>query len=123
YGVRGETASASSRRIDDILALCGIAELSHRRPHELSGGQAQRVAIARAVATGPRLLLLDEPVGALDLAARSRFRRDLRSIVRALNAAVVLVTHDRTDAIALGDQLIVVAEGRVRQVGAALDVF
>src|SRR5262249_44913836 len=98
-------------------------DLSRRKPAELSGGQAQRVAIARAVATGPRLLLLDEPFAALDAPARRRFRRDLRSIVRALNASVVLVTHDRTDAIALADELIVLADGRVRQAGPALDVF
>jgi molybdate transport system ATP-binding protein len=81
------------------------------------------VALARSLAPGPRLVLLDEPFGALDLATRVRLRSDVRTIVRRLGASVVLVTHDRMDAIAIGDELIVLAEGRVRQVGPVLDVF
>jgi molybdenum ABC transporter ATP-binding protein len=126
YGLRGRPTAAGARgseRIDEILALLDLAGLQGRRPHELSGGQTQRAALARALAPEPRLLLLDEPFAALDAPARVRLRSDLRSIVRALGASVVLVTHDRTEAIALGDELVVLAEGRVRQVGPVLDVF
>ena len=123
YGLQARGSAARERRIDEMLALVDLSELQSRRPHELSGGQAQRVALARALAPEPRLLLLDEPFGALDAPARIRLRCDLRSIVRRVSASVVLVTHDRTDAIAIGDELIVLAEGRVRQCGPVLDVF
>ena len=123
YGLGARSDRPRDRRIDELLALAGVSELQHRRPHELSGGQAQRVALARALAPAPRLLLLDEPFGALDGPARARLRGDLRSIVRRLAASAVLVTHDRTDAIAIGDELVVLVDGRVRQVGAVSEVF
>jgi molybdate transport system ATP-binding protein len=123
YGLRSLSSADRERRIDEMLALVDLAALQDRRADALSGGQAQRIALARALAPAPRLLLLDEPFGALDAPARARLRADLRSIVRRQGAAAVLVTHDRTDAIASGDELIVLAEGRVRQVGPVLDVF
>jgi molybdate transport system ATP-binding protein len=108
---------------DDLLDLLDIRQIAERRPRQLSGGQAQRVALARALAAGPRLLLLDEPFAALDTPARSALRRLLRSSIARLGIPAVLVTHDRTEAIALGDQIAVLADGRIRQVGPVLDVF
>jgi len=122
YGLTG-SAVDRERRIAEMLTLVDIGPLDRRRPHELSGGQAQRVALARALAPAPRLLVLDEPFASLDAPARARLRTDLRSIVRRVGIAVVLVTHDRRDAIALGDELVVLAEGRVRQAGPVQQVF
>jgi molybdate transport system ATP-binding protein len=107
----------------DLLDLLDIRHVAQRRPRQLSGGQAQRVALARALAAAPRLLLLDEPFAALDTPARSALRRLLRSSIARLGIPAVLVTHDRTEAIALGDQIAVLADGRIRQVGPVLDVF
>jgi molybdate transport system ATP-binding protein len=120
YGIRspGQTAAAG-----ELLELLELGPLGHRYPRQLSGGQAQRVALARAVAPGPNLLLLDEPFAALDTPARSRLRRFLRAVVDRLGIAALLVTHDRSEAIALGDQMAVLTEGRIRQVGAVADVF
>jgi molybdate transport system ATP-binding protein len=107
----------------DLLEMLGVQDLANRRPTQLSGGQAQRVALARALAAAPRLLLLDEPFAAVDAPARSALRRLLRSCIERLGVPAVLVTHDRTEAIALGDQIAVLVEGRIRQVGPVLDVF
>ena len=121
YGVTDRAARHA--RADEMLTLVEARDLSDRYPAEISGGQARRVALARALAPRPRLLLLDEPFAALDQPAQARLRRLLRSIVSALNVPCVLVTHDRTEALALGDQIAVIAEGRVRQVGLVMDVF
>jgi molybdenum ABC transporter ATP-binding protein len=116
----GRRAAASTA---DLLAMLEIEGLASRRPRELSGGQAQRVALARALAPGPRLLLLDEPFSGLDLPVRVRLRGHLRTLVERLQIAVILVTHDRTDAIALCREMAVLAGGRVRQVGPVAEVF
>jgi molybdate transport system ATP-binding protein len=100
--------------------LTGLAE---RYPHQISGGQQQRVALARAVARRPRLLLLDEPLSALDSALRDEMRTQLRRHLGDFGIPVVLVTHDRTEAIALADQIVVMESGRVRQSGSVHDVF
>ena len=122
YGL-SHSAADRARRGEEMLALVELGELGDRYPRELSSGQAQRVALARAVAPKPRLLLLDEPLGALDAPARNRLRSLLRSVIQRTGTSAVLVTHDRTEAIALGDQMVVLAEGRVRQVGPVVDVF
>lgn len=107
----------------DLAALCGVQELLDRRPRELSGGQAQRVALARALARSPRLLLLDEPFASLDLPARSRLRSDLRGLLERLGVPAVLVTHDRHDALTIGDSIAVMVAGRLQQVGTVAQVF
>ena len=123
YGLNDHSAVDRARRGEEMLALVELGELGDRYPRELSSGQAQRVALARAVAPKPRLLLLDEPLGALDAPARTRLRSLLRSVIEGTGISAVFVTHDRTEAIALGDQMVVLAEGRVRQVGPVLEVF
>jgi len=110
-------------RVAEITALLGTGDLENRYPRELSGGEAQRVALARALAPGPRLLLLDEPFAALDAPARLRLRRDVRALLQALGTPAILVTHDRTEALAMGDLVAVMVAGRVRQVGPVADVF
>ncbi len=107
----------------DLLSMLELEGLASRRPRELSGGQAQRVALARALAPGPRLLVLDEPFSGLDLPVRVRLRGHLRALVERLQIAAILVTHDRTDAIALCRDMAVLAGGRVRQIGPVAEVF
>ena len=107
----------------EIARLLGITDLENRYPRALSGGEAQRVALARALTPGPRLLLLDEPFAALDAPTRVRLRRELRALLQATGTPGVLVTHARTEALALGDAVAVVIGGRVRQVGPISDVF
>ena len=97
--------------------------LESRYPHQLSGGQQQRVALARTLFSRPRLLLLDEPLSALDVGMRDQVRHELRHILAEFAIPVVLVTHDRTEAIALGDQMVVISGGRVLQQGTVPEVF
>ena len=94
-----------------------MADLARARPSAISGGQAQRAALARALATDPRLLLLDEPMAALDAGARATVRRDLRHHLADFDGATVLVSHDPLDALALADRVVVLEEGRVTQAG------
>ena len=101
----------------------GLRGMERRRPGELSGGQQQRVALARAMASGPRLLLLDEPLSALDGPTREPLRRELRELLRSMNVPAVVVTHDRVEAMTLADQVVVLHEGAVRQAGTVEEVF
>jgi molybdate transport system ATP-binding protein len=97
--------------------------LRNRLPRQLSGGEAQRVALARALAPAPQLLLMDEPFAALDAPTRVRLRRDVRALLHRTGTPAVLVTHDRVEALAMGDAVAIVIAGRVRQVGTTSDVF
>jgi len=106
----------------EMLARMGLAEQAQARPRRLSGGQAQRVALARALVTGPRLLLLDEPLAALDAGTRLDVRAELRRHLAAFEAVAVLVTHDPLDAMVLADRLVVVEHGRVVQEGTSAEV-
>lgn len=111
------------RRALELLVDMRIDHLADRYPHEISGGQQQRVAIARALAANPRVLLLDEPFSALDLAVRERLQRDVRRLQRALGLPVIYVTHRLEDAFAVGHRLAVLREGRLEQVGPIEEVF
>ncbi|GAA2356071.1 ABC transporter ATP-binding protein [Nonomuraea africana] len=104
------------------LARMGLAEFARRRPKELSGGQAQRVALARALAVRPGLLLMDEPLAALDAHTRLEVRAGLRKVLAAFDGACVLVTHDALDAMVLADRLVVIENGRMVQEGAPAEV-
>ena len=119
---RGVSKDEAHRRALEWLDKLGLAEVAHRRPDRLSGGQAQRVALARALATGPRLLLLDEPMAALDASARASVRHQLGRHLRGFDGPCVVVTHDPLDAAALADRLVIVEEGRVVQSGTLAEV-
>ena len=109
--------------VAEIAMVLGIADLENRYPRQLSGGQAQRVALARALVTRPRLLLLDEPFASLDEPTRARLRRDVRALLHRTGTPAMLVTHDRTEALAVGDLMAVVIAGAVRQVDTVAGVF
>lgn len=122
FGWRG-TRSERQARIESLLRVLDLHGLEARYPAQLSGGQQQRVALARALSRGPRLLLLDEPLSALDAPTRESLRRELRRVLRSCGVPALLVTHARVDALALGDQMLVIAEGRIRQAGPVHEVF
>jgi thiamine transport system ATP-binding protein len=111
------------RRTTDALALVGLAGFERRRIRELSGGEQQRVALARALAAEPRLLMLDEPLGALDRALRERLVTELRALFVRLGLTALFVTHDHDEAFALADRLVVMHAGRIEQTGAPADVW
>ncbi len=119
---RGVGRAAAHTRAAHELAALGIEDLADRRPAQLSHGQAQRVALARALATDPRLLLLDEPLSALDPATRPHVRATLAGRLRAYQGVTVIVTHDPLDALTLADHLVFVEGGSVVQEGAPTDV-
>jgi molybdate transport system ATP-binding protein len=117
YGLAALPAAEARARVAEAAGLLGIGGLLGRRPAALSGGQRQRVALARALAPRPRLLLLDEPLSALDGPAREELRGELRALLLRARIPALVVTHDRVEAMALGDRLAVLAEGGIRQVG------
>ena len=114
--------SEIARRVEELLALVQLEGLGKRYPSQLSGGQRQRVALARALATEPRILLLDEPFGALDAKVRKELRVWLRSLHEKLGLTTIFVTHDQDEAFAMADLVAVMNAGRIEQYGPASDV-
>ncbi len=115
--MRGMRRTDRDRRAREMLDLVGLSGAFGKRPHELSGGQRQRVALARALAVDPDVLLLDEPLGALDLKLRRQMQDELKAIQRRVGTTFVHVTHDQDEAMAIADDIIVMSEGRVRDAG------
>jgi spermidine/putrescine ABC transporter ATP-binding subunit len=110
-------------RVDEALALIGLAGLGGRRVHQISGGQRQRVALARALVTRPTVLLLDEPLGALDLKIRRQLQIELKRIQRQVGTTFVFVTHDQEEALTMSDRIAVMNQGRVEQLGTPADIY
>ena len=110
-------------RVDELLALVGLTKWSEQRPDQLSGGQRQRMALARALAVEPKLLLLDEPFGALDANVRAELRRWLRRLHEERGVTTVLVTHDQEEAMEISDTIAVMNGGRIEQVGSPREVY
>ncbi len=119
YGmkIRGVATADIRKRVAELLDMIQLPNLGDRYPWQLSGGQQQRVAFARAVAVNPRLLLLDEPLSALDAQVRSELRQEIRSLQRALGIPTVMVTHDQEEALTLADRIVCMQQGRIAQVG------
>ncbi len=113
YGLRG---AARWRRVRELLELVDLSGYERRKPHELSAGQQQRVALARALAPEPKVLLLDEPLSALDAALRKELRGELRALLKRMGMTALYVTHDQEEALALADRVAVMQEGRLEQV-------
>jgi iron(III) transport system ATP-binding protein len=116
-------APGTESRTEEILGLAHLHGLERRMPHELSGGQQQRVAVARALASGPEVILLDEPFSNLDARLRASVRSEVREVLRGSGATAVFVTHDREEALSMADRLAVMAEGRILQVGTPVEVY
>jgi len=123
FGIRNSTRGERRARVREVLALAVAEHLTDRPVSTLSGGEAQRVALARALAPRPQLLLLDEPLSALDAPTRVRLRSELRRILVSAGVPAIVVTHDRSEALALGDHVAVMIEGQVRQIGEVAKVF
>ena len=110
-------------RVEEMLKLIGLAALGARYPWQLSGGQQQRVALARALAGKPQVLLLDEPLSALDAKIRVSLREEIRAVQRELGITSVFVTHDQEEALSISDRIVVLSEGRVEQIGTPSEVY
>ena len=125
YGLKrdGVGAAECRARVEEALALVGLQGFGARMPHQLSGGQKQRVALARALVKRPRLLLLDEPLGALDANLRERTGLELRALQRRTGASFIMVTHDQQEALALADRVAVLEGGRLVQLGPPREVY
>ncbi|MBY8848026.1 ABC transporter ATP-binding protein [Saccharothrix longispora] len=125
FGMRmaGAEREARDKRVDELLELVGLAGYRRRRVTELSGGEQQRVALARALAPRPKLLLLDEPLSALDRALREQLAVDLARLLREAGATALVVTHDHDEAFTLADRVAVMRAGRITQVGAPTEVW
>ncbi len=123
YGLMNWKAALRRERVASMLDLLELRGLEDRHSRQLSGGELQRVALARALAPNPRLLLLDEPLSALDAPTRSRLQAELRRLLAKVGVPTLLVTHDRTEAIALGDRIGVIVAGTIRQIGPVQEVF
>lgn len=125
YGlkIRGVSAKERAERVAELVALTNISGLESRRIDQLSGGQRQRVALARAVAIRPGILLLDEPLTALDAALRDRLRGELNRLLRALGITTIYVTHDQSEAMELGDRVVVMQKGVIAQIGTPREIY
>jgi len=120
---RGYPKAQIATRVADLLDLIRLADVGDRYPAEVSGGQQQRIAVARAVAYPPRVLLMDEPLGALDLKLRETMQIELRRIQQELKITTVYVTHDQTEAMNMSDRIVVMNTGRIEQIGSAEDIY
>jgi iron(III) transport system ATP-binding protein len=125
YGLENRRLSRRqvTARVDELLHLVGLADQGPKYPAQLSGGQQQRVALARALATSPGLLLLDEPLSALDAKVRVRLRHEIKALQEKLGVTTIMVTHDQEEALTMADLIVVMNQGVIEQVGAPQDIY
>ena len=121
--VAGVDKAQSAARVEEMLDLIGLPELGARYPFQLSGGQQQRVALARALAVQPRVLLLDEPLSALDAKIRVSLREEMRAIQRRLGITTIFVTHDQEEALSMSDRVVVMHQGVADQIGTPFEIY
>ena len=121
--VRKRPKTQIAKRVEELLGLIHLEDRGNRYPYQLSGGQQQRVALARALAIEPQVLLLDEPLSALDAKIRVALRKEIRSIQRQLGITTVYVTHDQEEALSLSDRVVVMSEGRIEQIGTPAEIY
>ena len=121
--VRKRPKAEIRKRVDELLGLINLPGRGDRYPYQLSGGQQQRVALARALAIEPQVLLLDEPLSALDAKIRIVLRKEIRAIQRQLGITTVYVTHDQEEALSLSDRVVVMSEGRIEQIGTPFEIY
>lgn len=125
YGLRyrGKTAAEIPGRVHQMLSLVQMTPMASRYPNQLSGGQQQRVGLARALATDPQIILLDEPLSALDAKLRLELRIELKEILRSVGATTIVVTHDQEEALSLGDEIVVMQAGKIAQRGTPTQIY
>ena len=125
YGLVNRKVPRADRaaRVTELLALVGLPDSAAKFPGQLSGGQQQRIAIARALATSPGLLLLDEPLSALDARVRVRLRGEIRGLQQRLGVTTILVTHDQEEALTMADRIVVMKDGAIEQIGSLSEVY
>ncbi|MBO0662594.1 ABC transporter ATP-binding protein [Jiella sp. MQZ9-1] len=121
--VSGQKGKDVRRAVSEVLDLVQLGDFGKRRPHQLSGGQRQRVALARAIVTKPRVLLLDEPLSALDKALRTTMQGELKRIQREVGVTTIFVTHDQDEALSIADQIGILKDGRIVQSGAPEEIY
>ena len=125
YGlrIRRESSAAIKKRVTEMLSIINLEQKGERYPYQLSGGQQQRVALARALAIQPQVLLLDEPLSALDAKIRVTLRAEIRAIQRKLGITAIYVTHDQEEALSISDRIVVMYEGKIEQVGSPFEIY
>jgi len=125
YGLENRKAGRAEveRRVAELLALIGLPDQGAKYPAQLSGGQQQRVALARAIATSPGLLLLDEPLSALDAKVRVRLRHEIKDLQRRLGVTTIMVTHDQEEALTMADRIVVMNHGVIEQIGTPQEIY
>ena len=126
YGLENQSGNSRAEvrsRVADLLALVGLPDQGSKYPAQLSGGQQQRVALARAIATSPGLLLLDEPLSALDAKVRAHLRHEVKDLQQRLGITTVMVTHDQEEALTMADRIVVMSDGRIEQVGTPEGIY
>lgn len=121
--IRKESDDAIKQRVGEMLALINLEKHADKYPYQLSGGQQQRVALARALANRPQVLLLDEPLSALDAKIRVSLRAEIRAIQKKLGITAIFVTHDQEEALSISDRIVVMYEGKIEQVGSPFEVY
>ncbi|MEO8558033.1 MAG: putative 2-aminoethylphosphonate ABC transporter ATP-binding protein [Rhodospirillales bacterium] len=123
YGLRNMRGTARKARVNELLHLIGLPDSAGKYPAQLSGGQQQRVALARALAPAPGLLLLDEPLSALDARVRIHLRGEIRELQRRLNVTTIMVTHDQEEALSMADRIVVMNHGVIEQIGTPAEIY
>ena len=121
--IRKESEAAIKERVDEMINLINLQKHANKYPFQLSGGQQQRVALARALANRPQVLLLDEPLSALDAKIRVSLRAEIRAIQKRLGITAIFVTHDQEEALSISDRIVVMNEGRIEQVGSPFEIY
>lgn len=121
--MKGIKEKEQQERLEEVLRLTQLHEFKNRRPNQLSGGQQQRVAIARAIINNPKVLLLDEPLGALDAKLRKNLQRELKSLQKNLGITFIFVTHDQEEAMSMSDRIIVMNNGKIEQIGTPEEIY
>src|SRR5262249_33680895 len=121
--IRGDARSSRHKRVDELLELVGLGHAGKRYPHQLSGGMQQRGALARALAIEPRVLLLDEPLSALDAKVRVQLREEIRRIQLELGITTIYVTHDQEEALSISDRVAVMYRGKIEQIGKPSEMY
>ena len=125
YGLEnaGQSKAEINARVEELLALVGLPDQGKKYPAQLSGGQQQRIALARAIATEPGLLLLDEPLSALDAKVRVSLRHQIKELQRKLGVTTIMVTHDQEEALSMADRIVVMNQGVIEQIGTPIEIY